>query len=106
MEINLPPKLEQLVQSKQSGHYNSAGDVVREALRLLEQRGFTRRKSESQQEFFYNIDESLTRRRGSYRPMRAYRISLFLFSLLGVALCQPANDDPLGYNLVPDAPTE
>src|SRR5262249_44762064 len=26
--------------------------------------------------------------------------------LLGVALCQPANDDPLGYKLVPDWPTE
>ncbi len=39
MNINLTPELEQLVQSKvQSGRYNSASEVVREALRLMEQR--------------------------------------------------------------------
>ena len=49
MDINLTPELEQLVQSKlKSGHYGSASDVVREALRLLEQRDeiFTLRKEE------------------------------------------------------------
>jgi antitoxin ParD1/3/4 len=39
MNINLTPELEQLVQAKvQSGRYNSASEVVREALRLMEQR--------------------------------------------------------------------
>ncbi len=49
MDIHLTPELEQLVESKlKSGHYSSASDVVREALRLLEQRDeiFTLRKEE------------------------------------------------------------
>jgi len=49
MNVHLTPELEQLVQSKvKSSRYNSASDVVREALRLLEQRdeGFTLRKDE------------------------------------------------------------
>ncbi len=49
MNVHLTPELEQLVQSKvKSGRYNSASEVVREALRLLEQRDevFTLRKEE------------------------------------------------------------
>jgi antitoxin ParD1/3/4 len=49
MNVHLTPELEQLVQSKvKSGRYNSASEVVREALRLLEQRDevFTLRKDE------------------------------------------------------------
>lgn len=39
MDVHLPPELEQLVQSKvKSGGYNSASEVVQEALRLLKQR--------------------------------------------------------------------
>lgn len=39
MNVHLTPELEQLVQEKvQSGRYNSASEVVREALRLMEQR--------------------------------------------------------------------
>jgi antitoxin ParD1/3/4 len=39
MNVHLTPELEQLVQAKvQSGRYNSASEVVREALRLMEQR--------------------------------------------------------------------
>jgi len=39
MNVHLTPELEQLVQQKvQSGRYNSASEVVREALRLMEQR--------------------------------------------------------------------
>ncbi len=37
MNVSLSPKLEQYVQAKvESGRYNSASEVVREALRLLE----------------------------------------------------------------------
>ena len=39
MNIHLTPELEQLVHSKvQTGRYNSASEVVREALRLMEER--------------------------------------------------------------------
>ena len=39
MNVTLTPELEQLVQSKvQTGHYQSANDVMGEALRLLEKR--------------------------------------------------------------------
>lgn len=38
MNINLTPQLEELVRSKvASGFYNSASEVIREALRLMEQ---------------------------------------------------------------------
>jgi antitoxin ParD1/3/4 len=39
MDVHLTPELERIVQGKvQSGHYNSASEVVREALRLMEER--------------------------------------------------------------------
>ena len=39
MNINLTPELEQLVHSRvKSGRYNSASEVVREALRIMEQK--------------------------------------------------------------------
>jgi antitoxin ParD1/3/4 len=39
MNVNLTPALEKLVQGKvKTGLYNSASEVVREALRLMEQR--------------------------------------------------------------------
>ena len=49
MNVHLTPELERLVESKvTSGRYNSATDVVREALRLLEHRDeiFSHRKDE------------------------------------------------------------
>jgi antitoxin ParD1/3/4 len=39
MNVSLTPELERLVQDKvQTGRYNSASEVVREALRLMEER--------------------------------------------------------------------
>ena len=43
MNVNLTPQLEELVRSKvASGLYTSASEVVREALRLLEEQDRTR----------------------------------------------------------------
>ena len=51
MSVELTPELEQLVQTRvNSGRYNSASEVVQEALRLLEQR-----------------DEAVTLRKGEIR---------------------------------------
>jgi len=63
MDINLTPDLEQLVQSKlKSGRYTSASEVVREALRLLDQRDevFTLHK----EEFRTQIEEGWQSARG------------------------------------------
>ena len=39
MNVNLTPELEKLIRNKvKTGRYNSASEVVREALRLLEER--------------------------------------------------------------------
>ena len=49
MNVHLTPELEQLIESKvKSGRYNSAHEVLREALQLLEQRDevLTLRKDE------------------------------------------------------------
>ena len=44
MNVNLTPKLEGYVQVKvRSGRYNSASEVVREALRLMEERDEVRK---------------------------------------------------------------
>lgn len=43
MNVSLTPELEKFVSAKvESGRYNSASEVVREALRLLEERDQTR----------------------------------------------------------------
>ncbi len=58
MNVHLTPELEQLVQSKvQSGRYNSASEVVREALRLMEQKDELR--TIQLQELRKRIDEGL-----------------------------------------------
>lgn len=45
MHISLTPRLEKMVKEKvQSGQYNNASEVVREALRLMDERDETRRR--------------------------------------------------------------
>jgi antitoxin ParD1/3/4 len=58
MNVHLTPKLERLVQNKvQSGRYNSASEVVREALRLMEQKDELR--SIQLQELRSRVDKGL-----------------------------------------------
>ena len=60
MNVSLTPKLEELVQAKlASGLYNSASEVVREALRLLEERDRLRelRLEELRREIAAGLDQ-------------------------------------------------
>ncbi len=55
MNVNLTPELEQLVHSKvKTGRYNSASEVVREALRLMEERDI--RKDEIRRRIAQSLD--------------------------------------------------
>jgi antitoxin ParD1/3/4 len=59
MDVHLTAELEQLVQSRvETGRYNSPGEVVREALRLLEERDaiITLRKEEIREEIAQGVD--------------------------------------------------
>jgi antitoxin ParD1/3/4 len=66
MNVHLTPELEQLVQSRvESGRYGSAGEVVRDALRLLADRDelLERRKQELRLQIAQGLD-SLQRGEG------------------------------------------
>jgi antitoxin ParD1/3/4 len=59
MNVSLTPELEKFVSAKvETGRYNSASEVVREALRLLEERDQTKaaRRGEFNQELGRRLD--------------------------------------------------
>lgn len=66
MNVNLTPALERLVHGKvKTGRYNSANEVVREALRLMEQRDEDRQRHLT--DLRTHMDASLTQAaRGHY----------------------------------------
>ncbi|MEO6393732.1 MAG: type II toxin-antitoxin system ParD family antitoxin [Pyrinomonadaceae bacterium] len=69
MNVNLTPELDQLVNDKvKSGLYNSASEVVREALRLMQEKDEYRRirLSDLRREIDIGIEQS---RRGESSPV-------------------------------------
>lgn len=60
MNISLPPELENLVNEKvKSGLYNSAGEVIRESLRLLQEQDMLRqiRRDELRREIMLGVEQ-------------------------------------------------
>ena len=61
MNISLTPKLETLVKNKvKSGRYNNVSEVVREALRVLEQRDLYEKLKSEVEKGFQQIDRGDT----------------------------------------------
>ena len=86
MNINLTPRLEQLVREKvSSGRYTSASEVVREALRLMEEqdrlramklaqlRGDIRKGVESGPSTSWNVEDMKREGRKELAVRRAFR---------------------------------
>ena len=69
MNVSLTPELEELVNQKvESGMYNSAGEVIREALRLLKEQDELKRvrREELRREVLRGYEQA---RRGESRPL-------------------------------------
>ncbi len=70
MNVSLTPELENLVNEKvKSGLYNSASEVIRESLRLLQEQDELRRirKDELRREIMLGVEQI---RRGEYAELR------------------------------------
>ncbi|CAN5248780.1 hypothetical protein BH20ACI1_BH20ACI1_11610 [soil metagenome] len=70
MNISLPPELENLINEKvKSGLYDSAGEVIRESLRLLQEQDELRRirKDELRREIMLGVEQI---RRGEYIELK------------------------------------
>ena len=81
MNVSLTPELEQIVNFKvQSGLYNSASEVVREAIRLLQQRDEMRelKLDALRQEIQKGIDDLEAGRFGDGREAMAEKRELLL----------------------------
>lgn len=77
MNISLPPELENLINEKvKSGLYDSAGEVIRESLRLLQEQDELRRirKDELRREIMLGVEQI---RRGEYTEVKASEMKDF-----------------------------
>lgn len=85
MNISLTPELENLVNEKvKSGLYNSASEVIRESLRLLQEQDLLKeiRRNELRREIMLGVEQI---RNGEYIEVKASEMDAFAEKLIAEA---------------------
>ena len=85
MNISLTPELEDLINEKvKSGLYNSASEVIRESLRLLQEQDLLKqiRRDELRREIMLGVDQV---RSGEYIEVKASEMDAFAEKLIAEA---------------------
>ena len=85
MNVSLTPELEQLVNEKvKSGLYNSASEVIRESLRLLQEQDMLKeiRRNELRREIMLGVEQI---RNGEYIEVKTSEMDAFAEKLIAEA---------------------
>ncbi len=85
MNVSLTPELENLVNEKvKSGLYNSASEVIRESLRLLQEQDLLKeiRRNELRREIMLGVEQI---RNGEYIEVKASEMDAFAEKLIAEA---------------------
>ena len=85
MNVSLTPELEKLVNEKvKSGLYNSASEVIRESLRLLQEQDLLKeiRRNELRREIMLGVEQI---RNGEYIEVKASEMDAFAEKLIAEA---------------------